>query len=66
MDPDTFLTTFYVVDDGYKVEVGQREHVGARERMNDSEVLTVALAGRGGAVDAGAPAGLVSKDGRTQ
>ncbi len=47
MDLDTFLTTLYVVvDDWYKNEIGKRVHVGARERMNDSEVLTVALAGQ--------------------
>lgn len=47
MDLDTFLTTLYVVvDDWYKSEVGQRRHVGAREQMSDSEVLTVALAGQ--------------------
>jgi hypothetical protein len=47
MDLDTFLTTLYVVvDDWYKAEIGKREHVGARERMSDSEVLTVALAGQ--------------------
>jgi hypothetical protein len=47
MDLDTFLTTLYVVvDDWYKAEIGKREHVGARERMGDSEVLTVALAGQ--------------------
>jgi hypothetical protein len=47
MDMDTFLTTLYVVvDDWYKAEIGRREHVGARERMGDSEVLTVALAGQ--------------------
>lgn len=47
MDLDTFLTTLYViVDDWYKADIGQRVHVGARERMSDSEVLTVALAGQ--------------------
>jgi len=47
MDMDTFLTTLYVVvDDWYKREIGQRRHVGARERMSDSEVMTVALAGQ--------------------
>lgn len=47
MDLDTFLTTLYVVvDDWYKQAVGARVHVGARERMSDSEVLTVALAGQ--------------------
>ena len=47
MDLDTFLTTLYgVVDDWYQEEIGARVHVGVRERMSDSEVLTVALAGQ--------------------
>jgi len=72
MDLDTFLTELYVlVDDWYKVEVGERRHVGARERMSDSEVMTVApgrtmagrgqlaLGARGGALDATARTGMV-------
>ncbi|MHB8626841.1 MAG: hypothetical protein ACYDEO_11610 [Aggregatilineales bacterium] len=47
MDLDTFLTELYVlVDDWYKAEIGVRVHVGAREQMSDSEVMTVALAGQ--------------------
>ncbi len=46
MDMDTFLTTLYVVvDDWYKGDIGQREHVGAREQMSDNEVLTVGVSG---------------------
>lgn len=49
MDLETFLTLLYVcVDDWYKVEgvhLMQR-HAGAAVQMSDSEVLTVALAGR--------------------
>ena len=57
MDLDTFLTTLYVlVDDWYKGERAEqmRRHQGAHERMSDSEVLTVALAGQwqAGAVNA--------------
>jgi hypothetical protein len=50
MDLDTFLTTVYVlVDDWYKeqgMEAYLKRHPGAAERMSDSEVLTVALAGQ--------------------
>jgi len=49
MDLDTFLTTLYVlVDDWYKAEGAaycQRRKAG-RQRMSDSEVLTLAIAGQ--------------------
>jgi hypothetical protein len=49
MDLDTFLTTVYVwIDDWYKaegVELLARRKAG-RQRMSDSEVLTIALAGQ--------------------
>lgn len=49
MDLNTFLTTLYVlVDDWWKVEVGERQaqRRGPKVRMSDSEVLTLALAGQ--------------------
>jgi hypothetical protein len=49
MDLDTFLTTLYVlVDDWYKehIESLMRRRRGGKQRMSDSEVLTVALAGQ--------------------
>lgn len=49
MDLDTFLTTLYVfVDDWYKarIEPFMKRRNGGRQRMSDSEVLTVALAGQ--------------------
>jgi len=49
MDLDTFLTTLYVlVDDWYKapIESLMQRRRGGKQRMTDSEVLTVALAGQ--------------------
>ena len=49
MDLDTFLTTLYVlVDDWYKSRIAptMERHAGRPPHMSDSEVLTVALAGR--------------------
>jgi hypothetical protein len=49
MDLDTFLTTLYVlIDDWYKREIAQYKPIkgGMQERMSDSEVLTVAIAGQ--------------------
>lgn len=49
MDLDTFFTTVYVVvDDWYKaqMQIQMRRHWTGRERMSDSEVLTVAIAGQ--------------------
>jgi len=49
MDLETFLTTLYVlVDDWYKEDIApqMKRKVGAKPRMSDSEVLTVALAGQ--------------------
>jgi len=49
MDLDTFLTTLYVlVDDWYKGRIAptMQRHAGRPAVMSDSEVLTVALAGR--------------------
>jgi hypothetical protein len=49
MDLDTFLTTLYVlIDDWYKRTVKQYKpkRGGARERMSDSEILTLAIAGQ--------------------
>ncbi|MBK8023221.1 MAG: hypothetical protein IPK19_17790 [Chloroflexi bacterium] len=49
MDLDTFLTTLYVlVDDWYSAQIAphvQRRR-GGKQRMSDSEVLTVALVGQ--------------------
>ncbi len=49
MDLETFFTTLYVlVDDWYKegIAAQMKRRVGAKPRMRDSEVLTVALAGQ--------------------
>lgn len=49
MDLDTFLTTLYVlIDDWYKQAIAQHKAIkgGIQERMSDSEVLTVAIAGQ--------------------
>jgi hypothetical protein len=49
MDIETFLTTLYVVvDDWYKAELQDEmvKHAGAVAHLSDSEVLTIALAGR--------------------
>lgn len=49
MDLDTFLTTLYVrIDDWYKTELAEamRRGKGAAQKMSDSEVLTVAVAGQ--------------------
>lgn len=49
MDLDTFLTTLYVlVDDWYRSQIQDRmqRRRGGKQRMSDSEVLTVALAGQ--------------------
>ena len=47
MDLDTFFTTLYVlVDDWYKGQMAgkMKRRKGGKQRMSDSEVLTVALA----------------------
>lgn len=49
MDLDTFMTTLYVlVDDWYQSEMAglMKRRRGAKPKMSDSEVLTVALAGQ--------------------
>lgn len=78
MDVDTFLTELYVlVDEWYKATIGKHQHVGAPERLSDSEVLTVAIAGQWrvgqlalgtgySALDADAWTGLVSEYARAE
>jgi hypothetical protein len=49
MDLDTFLTQLYVlVDDWYKQKMANqvRRHKGGPQKLSDSEVLTIALAGQ--------------------
>jgi len=49
MDIETFFTELYViVDDCYKAKIKDKvnKHAGGEERLSDSEVLTIAIAGQ--------------------